>query len=87
MVLLYVPVRVLRASASTMLFPQMGVHAIAVSEIASVVLPLLSPSRKRIYEAAIVVLYAPQFSGAYVPRWSLNNAIEMICLLVVCALL
>ena len=88
MVALWVPIRVLRASVSALLLPDMAVEAIACSEAASVLLPLVpGASRRRIRDAILVGLYAPHFASGYVPLWTKRQAVEAISLLMVCAVL
>ena len=88
MVALYAPIRVLRASVSALLLPDMAVEAIACSEVVSVLLPLVPvASRRRILDAILVGLYAPHFASGYVPLWTRRQVVEAAFLLVVCVAL
>ena len=79
-------IRANRALASCLIYPQHPLQAIAVSEIISVVGPILKPDLfPRILGSIMAMLYQPYFANYYIKKYhelnNIHNQAEICCLL------
>ena len=79
-------IRANRAIAASLIYPQHPVQAIAISEIISLVGPLLNPKLfPIIFGTMLAVVYSPYFAYFYLKKYTQVNTIyhqaEICCLL------
>ena len=68
-------IRTNRAIAASLIYPDHPIQAIAVSEFASVIIPLLNPKLlPRIIGTMFAIMYHPTFAHYYIKKYyELNN--------------
>ena len=85
---MYLPslIRANRAIVASLIYPEHPIQAIAVSEVASVLIPLLNPDLfPKILATTIAIMYNPLFANhlikAYHQEYTNHNQAEICCLL------
>lgn len=85
---MYLPslIRANRAISACLMFPEHQIHAIAASEIASVLIPLFNPNLfPKIFTTTIAIMYNPLFADylikGYHKEYNNNNQAEICFLL------
>ena len=67
-------IRANRAISACILYPEHPIQAIAISEIASVVLPLFTPKLfPKIIALMLAIIYAPNFASSYIKNFNEVN--------------
>ena len=68
-------IRANRAIAASLIYPEDPIKAIAISEVSSVIIPVLNPNLfPRILGTIIAVMYQPYFAHYYIKSYhKLNN--------------
>ena len=68
-------IRANRAIAASLIYPEDPIQAIAISEIASVIIPTLNPNLfPRILGTIVAMMYQPNFANYYIKKYhKLNN--------------
>ena len=84
--MLYPFIRINRAISSILIAPEHPIQAIAVSEIISIVAPLLNPSMyTKTLASLITMMYMPKFSSEILKihhkQYILYNQAEICCIL------
>jgi hypothetical protein len=79
-------IRANRAIAASLIFPENPLPAIAVSEVISVVGPILKPDLfPRILGTIMAMMYQPYFANYYIKKYhelnNIHNKAEICCLL------
>ena len=70
-------IRANRAIAASLLYPSHPIQAIAISEIASVIIPVLNPEMlPRIIGTMFAIMYHPTFAHYYVKKFHELNTIH-----------
>jgi hypothetical protein len=69
-------IRTNRAIAASLLYPDHPIQAIAISEFASVIIPILNPKLfPRILGTIIAMMYQPNFAYYYIKKYHEINTI------------
>ena len=69
-----IPIRIGRAVSASLLFATHEISAIAVSEVVSVLAPVLNPQfLERVLGAIVAMMYAPRFSHEIVSKLSYDT--------------
>ncbi len=69
-------IRTNRAIAASLLYPDHPIQAIAISEFASVIIPILNPKLfPRILGTIIAMMYQPNFAYYYIKKYQEINTI------------
>tara|TARA_B110001450_G_scaffold45573_1_gene42143 strand:- start:1282 stop:1575 length:294 start_codon:yes stop_codon:yes gene_type:complete len=68
-------IRANRAIAASLIYPEHPIQAIAISELSSVIIPILNPDLfPRILGTIIAAMYQPYFAHYYIKKYhELNN--------------
>ena len=68
-------IRANRAIAASLIYPEHPIQAIAISEVSSVIIPVLNPNLfPRILGTVIAAMYQPNFAHYYIKKYhELNN--------------
>ena len=79
-------IRANRAIAASLIFPEYPLPAIAVSEVISVVGPILKPDLfPRILGTIMAMMYQPYYANYYIKKYhelnNIHNKAEICCLL------
>ena len=70
-------IRTNRAIAASLIYPDHPIQAIAISEIASVIIPVLNPDLfPRIMGTVIAMMYQPNFAHYYIKKYHELNTIH-----------
>jgi len=79
-------IRANRAIAASLIFPENPLQAIAVSEVISVIGPILKPDLfPRILGTIMAMMYQPYYANYYIKKYhelnNIHNKAEICCLL------
>ena len=79
-------IRANRCIAASLIYPQHPLQAIAISEIASVLLPILNPDYfSRIFGTILAIMYHPNYARFYIKSYHelniLHDQAEICCIL------
>ena len=70
-------IRANRAISASLLYPSHPIQAIAISEIASVIIPVLNPKMlPRIIGTMFAIMYHPNFAHYYIKKYHEINTIH-----------
>jgi len=70
-------IRTNRAIAASLIYPDHPVQAIAISELSSVIIPVLNPKLfPRILGTVIAMMYQPNFAHYYIKKYHELNTIH-----------
>ena len=68
-------IRTNRAIAACLIYPDHPIQAIAISEIASVIIPVLNPKLfPRILGTVVAMMYQPNFAYYYIKKYICSRA-------------
>ena len=85
-------IRANRAIAASLIYPEHPIQAIAISELSSVIIPILNPDLfPRILGTIIAAMYQPYFAHYYIKKYyklnNIHNEAEIFILLLFILLL